>query len=251
MNEAPPLRLHIKPYVSSAAKTKSLHFSTLAVQSTMSRADPDALVLSYTRTMMGFLLFKPQPGSIISIGLGGGSVPKFCHRYLPHTRQLVVEINPHVMALREEFQIPPDSDRFEVRLGDGAQFIQTADESCDVLLLDGYQSLEMPAQLCSEAFYQGCHRCLREDGILVANLHAYHPDYAQYLARLAEVFDQSMLVVRESGGTNSTVFAFKGPLPTLPSPFQQARPPSLEDKAWRQLSLAFERVYRARRALMG
>ena len=36
--------------------------------------------------MMGFLLFKPQPRSIGMIGLGGGSLAKFCYRYLSRTR---------------------------------------------------------------------------------------------------------------------------------------------------------------------
>ena len=32
----------------------------------------------------------------------------------------MVEINPHVAVLRDEFEVPPDSDRFSVILGDGA-----------------------------------------------------------------------------------------------------------------------------------
>ncbi|MDD0814502.1 fused MFS/spermidine synthase [Curvibacter sp. HBC28] len=249
MLQAPSPRLHVKPYVASSARTKSLHFSSLAVQSTMSRADPQALVLSYTRTMMGFVLFKPAPTCIVSVGLGGGSLPKFCHRYLPHTRQLVLEINPHVIALRDEFQVPPDGERFEVREGDGAFYVRHASASADVLLLDGYQSLEMPAQLCSERFYQGCRDTLNHDGILVANLHVHHPDYPLYIERMAHVFDQSVLLVREPGGTNCTVFAFKGVMPTLPLTIQAARPPDLEPKAWKQLALACERIHRARRQL--
>ena len=34
------------------------------------------------------------------IGLGGGSLVRFCHRHLPHSRMTVVEINPAVVALR-------------------------------------------------------------------------------------------------------------------------------------------------------
>ena len=46
--------------------------------------------------MMGFLLFKPEPGNIAMIGLGGGSLAKFCHRDLPRSRIQAIEINPHV-----------------------------------------------------------------------------------------------------------------------------------------------------------
>ena len=87
----------------------------------MQTQDPHALDLQYTRTMTGFLSFKPKPRHIGMIGLGGGSLAKFCHRYLPSARIEIVEINPHVLALRDEFWIPPDDARLTIRLGLTAQ----------------------------------------------------------------------------------------------------------------------------------
>ncbi len=81
---------------------------------------PCELVVPYTRTMMGFLLFAPQPTNIVVIGLGGGSIPKYCHRYLPQSSVTVTEINPQVVALREVFRIPPDDERLRVLCEDGA-----------------------------------------------------------------------------------------------------------------------------------
>ena len=40
----------------------------------MLASDPDFLVLSYTRTMMAFLLFNSEPKRIAVLGLGGGSI---------------------------------------------------------------------------------------------------------------------------------------------------------------------------------
>ena len=48
---------HPKPFVSETLGSKSLYFSCSAVQSSMNLMQPDALVLEYTQTMMGFLLF--------------------------------------------------------------------------------------------------------------------------------------------------------------------------------------------------
>src|SRR5205814_1184761 len=56
-----PEEIHVKPFVYETRKTKSLHFSIAEVQSCMDMARPDSLDLSYTRTMMGFLLFQPKP----------------------------------------------------------------------------------------------------------------------------------------------------------------------------------------------
>ena len=44
--------------------------------------------------------------------------------------------NPHVLALRDEFWIPPDGERLTVSLGDGAAFVREARKACDVLMVD-------------------------------------------------------------------------------------------------------------------
>jgi spermidine synthase len=80
----------------------------------MLASDPNFLVLSYTRTMMAFLLLHQEPERIAMIGLGGGSMPKWCYHQLPMTDITVIEISPIVIALREQFCIPEEDDRFRV-----------------------------------------------------------------------------------------------------------------------------------------
>lgn len=99
------------PFVFSADGSKSLYFTLDQLQSRMSSARPTQLDVDYTRTMMGFLMFNHHPLNIAMIGLGGGSLLKFCYRHLPETRFTVVEINPHVIALRQEFEVPEDEER--------------------------------------------------------------------------------------------------------------------------------------------
>src|SRR5260221_997001 len=82
---APPDDSHVRPFVREALDSQSMHFSDSAIQSRMQLQQPDALALEYTRTMMGFLMFEPKPAQVAMIGLGGGSLAKFCHRHLPRT----------------------------------------------------------------------------------------------------------------------------------------------------------------------
>lgn len=144
---------HPKPVLCRTATTVSLHFTWHETQSCMDIRQPEALSLEYTRTMMGFLLFIPEPQSLAMVGLGGGSLAKFCHRHLTKTRIKVVEINPHIVALRDEFHIPADSGRFRVVLGDGAEFVRNPPRRFDVLLLDGYDQDGLPLALSSQRFY--------------------------------------------------------------------------------------------------
>jgi spermidine synthase len=177
-----------KPLVIQDELFVSLYFDARGVQSCMLRHDPYALALGYTRTMMGFLLFEPSPRRISMIGLGGGSLAKYCYRHLPETAITVIEINPEVIALRDRFHVPRDDERFRVVCADGAQYVTVADHRPDVLLVDGFNADGLPAELGSKTFYEACRHRLSDDGILVANLVTDEPDFHRYLRSLREVF---------------------------------------------------------------
>ncbi len=201
---------HAKPFVYDSLSSKALHFSICEMQSRMQLMDPYVLDLEYTRTMMGFLLFMPQPQNIAMIGLGGGSLAKFCYRYLKRSRIQVVEINPHVIALRNEFHVPPDDERFTVVHGDGAQYVRYRSTRCDVLMVDGFDVDGLPTRLCSQRFYDECHDMLQPGGILVVNLHLGHSSYGAQLERIRRSFNGAMLVVDDGELSNSIIFACKG-----------------------------------------
>src|SRR5688572_16994086 len=97
-----------RPYIFESLFERRMHFTNLATQSAMLLGDPDALIAQYTRKMMAFLLFNPDPRHIVMLGLGGGSLAKFCYRHLPQSQITVVEIDAEVIAMRDEFLIPRD-----------------------------------------------------------------------------------------------------------------------------------------------
>lgn len=237
----------VKPFISETLGSKSLYFSISAIQSSMNLMQPDALVLEYTRTMMGFLLFNPRPDHIAMIGLGGGSMAKFCYRYLPRTRIVVVEINPHVLALRDAFLIPPDDSRFKVLLGDGALFVRHPPKLFDVLLVDGFDLRGLPAGLCSQRFYGHCYEALHPGGILVVNLHYQHPQFDACVARVRAAFKGEIKVIVEPDADNATVFACKGHQLQPPPRDTEPRPPGLPQAAWDQLADAFAHIVRGLR----
>jgi spermidine synthase len=229
---------HVKPFVYETLTTKALHFSICEIQSRMQTLQPHALDLDYTRTMMGFLLFDSQPEAIGMIGLGGGSLAKFCHAHLPKARIDVVEINPHVIALRDRFHVPPDDARFAVHRGDGADFTRWIPHRLDVLMVDGYDIHGIPPALCSQRFYDDCRDALQPDGLLVSNLHMGHCDYVLHVERMRRAFDGQILVVGDRDCGNSIVFACNGQRlqgQRLP----QRRPRHFDQAAWAELAPSF------------
>lgn len=208
------------PFISEGLNSKSLHFSTDQMQSSMCTSRPNELALDYTKTMMGFLLLNRHPRHIAMIGLGGGSLAKFCHRHLPDTKMTVVEINPHVIALRDEFLVPQDGERFQVIEACGADFVRDADAAFDVLLVDGYDQRGLPTQLGSQSFYANCYQALTDQGVLVLNLHALDPSYELLLDRIARSFDGNLAEVTVRKDCNTIVFAGKN----MPISTQGLRP---------------------------
>jgi spermidine synthase len=215
---------HAKPFVRDDGAARSLHFTLGELQSRMLLRRPGYLDLDYTRTMMGFLLFQPAPAHIGMIGLGGGSLAKFCHRQLAGSRMTVLEINPHVIALRSEFQVPDDDERFQVIAADGALYLQHEAPAFDVLLVDGFDHQGQPAALCSQRFYDDCLASLTDHGVLVVNLHCDHPDYALLAGRISRSFSGNVVEVMAAEKSNSIVFASRGP---AISPRRMSLPDSL------------------------
>jgi spermidine synthase len=175
----------------------------------MYRSDPDRLVLSYTRLMMAFLLFQPAPRDLVIIGLGGGSLSKYCYRHLPRTRITNVEINARVIALRDTFAIPADNERFRVVHGNGADFIAAPPQDIDVILLDGFDVVGLPRELGSQHFYDGCASALREGGVLVANFLQSDEGIDEYLDRMSTAFDHRMMTARSEDRGNRIACSLK------------------------------------------
>jgi spermidine synthase len=230
------------PFIVEEDGVRSLHFSLGEVQSSMRADRPDELELDYTRTMMGFLLLNPRPLSIGMIGLGGGSLAKFCHRHLPAARITVVDNNPGVVAVRDRFGIPGDDDRFRVVTGDGAAFIRESAGAFDVLLVDAFDASGLPPQLCCAAFYDDCFRALVPGGLLVANLHADDVGHADYVQRIGASFQGNAMQVLAVEKSNGVVFAGRGRPVTLEALRRLDWAVALDPKVQRQLRAEFAHI---------
>lgn len=227
---------------------RKLRFGGTDIQSAMDLREPDLLVLGYTRLMMGFLLFQPRPQRILMIGLGGGSLPKFCHRHLRGSDITVVEINPSVIALREQFDIPSDQADFRVIQADGADYVAAADDqSFNVILVDGFEAEQMAPALGTHDFYGHCRRLLRPGGVMLSNLQELDIHFGVFLERIAMTFDGNALTVATRECGNSVVFARQGVAIDARLPRHRERPASMAPGAWAGIEADLHDVLREAR----
>ena len=199
-------------YVTERFGVRSLHIGSDTIQSSMRLARPNDLELAYTRSMMGFLLFNEQPGRVLMIGLGGGSLAKFLYHSMPEARIEVIEVNPQVVAVaRSQFHVPADDARFVVRTGDGAEWIARPEAAADAILVDGYDGESQVAELSSQPFYEACRLRLGSRGVLVVNLWGSDSRFNEYLRRIEAAFPAGTLCLPAEKPGNVIVFAFRDP----------------------------------------
>ena len=198
-----------KPFVVDTGTRRFLHFDLAAVQSAMELSNPGRLALAYTRKMMAFLLFNGDPGRILLLGLGGGSLAKFCYANLPAASLTVVELNQDVIALRDEFNIPADDHRFRVVNADGAAYIAELKQCKDVILADACDRSGLAAEVDSVDFYRNARDHLTPSGVFVINLCGERRSVAAHLTKLRNAFDDELLSLQVRNDSNLIVFGFR------------------------------------------
>lgn len=196
--------------VSELDGVRSLHLGSHTVQSSMRISAPNELELAYTRSMMGFLLFNPEPVRFLMIGLGGGSLAKFVYHRMPAAHTTAVEINPQVVAAaRAYFSLPSEDDRFEVVIAEGGQYVADHQDSADVLMVDGFDGFSLADSLITQCFYDDCAAALSERGVLAVNLWGSDKNLDVYLQRIQTSFNGLTLCLPSEKHGNVVVFGFK------------------------------------------
>ncbi len=200
---------YARPYVIEEAGVRSLYFTRDFIQSEMRLADPFALEFAYTRKMMAFLLFLPEPRRILMLGLGGGSLARYCHRHLPAAAVTAVEIDPDVIAWRDQFLLPPDGARFRVLRADAAEHVAQCEDRHDVVLVDAFDRDGVAPSLCTREFYRDVRNLLGRKGVMVANLVGEKAVRLAHLERIRDEFDGNALLLPIADDGNYVAFAFR------------------------------------------
>ena len=191
-----------------------LHFGSRWIQGAMRIARPWALELEYTRDMMLALLLRPAPRwprSVLLIGLGAGSLPKFLYRNRPRASLTVVEIDAAVVGVAAQFfKLPDDPRRLAIEITDGHEYVAATDRRFDLILVDGYDAKCRVGMLDTLPFYCNCRARLTGQGLLVTNFLNRHRGLAASLKRMDDAFDARACALPACSSGNIVAVAAAG-----------------------------------------
>jgi spermidine synthase len=200
--------------ISEHKGVRYLHFGSEWVQGAMRIRRPHDLELAYTREMMAGLLLREDghwPRSALVIGLGAGSLVKFCRQHLPACRLQVVEIEPRVVAAaRQFFALPAEDTHLSIAVADAADYVLAHERHYDCILVDGYDGQARAGALDTLPFYQACRARLSDAGLLALNLFGRSRGYRVSLERLIAAFDDRVLAFPSCDSGNLVAFAAAG-----------------------------------------
>ena len=174
---------------------RHLHLGSEWIQGSMLLDAPNVLVHEYIQRMMAWLLFI-DPSTVgqrqaVQLGLGAGSLTKFCHKVLRMKKTTAIELNPQVLhACRGWFNLSTDNARMQVLLADASEEIKKPQwlGSVDALQVDLYDEEAAAPVLDSPDFYADCRAMLTEEGCMTVNLFGRTSSFQGSVDRIAEAF---------------------------------------------------------------
>ena len=197
--------------VSEQAGVRYLHFGSEWIQGAMRLSRPNALELAYTKDFMAALLLRPEAKRFLLIGLGAGSIAKFIYFHIPESHLTVVEINPRGLHVaREIFALPEDGTRLEIAIDDGARYVQETEAKFDIIFVDGFDRHARVGALDTLAFYQACRARLSNIGLVAVNLFGRTRRFDASINRIAQAFEDRIVVLPPSEGGNIIAFGVSG-----------------------------------------
>ncbi|MDR4469276.1 MAG: fused MFS/spermidine synthase [Nitrospira sp.] len=178
---------------------------------TMWKADPTYLFLPYSQMMVSSLALTPQPRRGLILGHGGGSIAKWLAKHWPTLELDVVEFDPVVVQMAQDFfdYHPPGNHHVFVK--DGRAFLNATEQTYDLMWIDAFARDMIPFHLTTAEFYSLVRTRLNPDGVLAVNLASSSKEGD--LARAAAVVQ----TLRQSFPTLLT-FAVEGPWRTSMTP---------------------------------
>jgi spermidine synthase len=139
--------------------------------SAMDLSNPDRTVFPYTDYFHLGLLLNPNITRVLFIGGGGFTGPKAFLKDYPGVTVDVVEIDPEVIKVAEQyFGVNASNPRLHIYNDDGRVFLQETKQTYDLIVLDAYSKSYVPFHLMTSEFFTVVVHHLTSQASVISNL---------------------------------------------------------------------------------
>ncbi|MBF0127462.1 MAG: fused MFS/spermidine synthase [Magnetococcales bacterium] len=183
-------------------------------QTCVSLKDPEALVFNPPKMLLAALYLRPNPGRVLVIGLGGGTVTVTLQKLFPELPIDSVEIDPAVVKVAKEFFgfVPGKNTR--VFVDDGRVFVKHAlrqKRKYDLVILDAFDHISVPEHMTTREYLLEIRGLMEPGGVFAANTFSsgrlYDAESATYFAVFGGFYNLKVF--------NRVILAQPGGLPDM------------------------------------
>ncbi len=136
----------------------------------MWKVDPIALFLPYSQMMVASLALVPEPKRGLILGHGGGSLAKWLAHRWPELELDVVEFDPVVVRVAEEYFSYQPPSQHHVHVRDARAFLNSTERMYDLMWVDAFARHMIPFHLTTVEFFAAMRDHLTPNGIMALNL---------------------------------------------------------------------------------
>ena len=158
---------------------------------------PQVLQFDYLKFLATSFLFVPQPKAVLIVGLGGGGMVHFLRHVDPKLQIDVVEIDPVVVRLAEQYFNVRTGNSTNIITGDGLKYLAETARKYDVIYLDAFlkpssdtDGTGAPLSLRTQQFYTAMQTRLAPGGVVAFNLN-HHTGLDEDMRNIAAAFPQA------------------------------------------------------------
>lgn len=108
------------------------------------------------------------PKNVLILGHAGGSFTRIFNAYYPELEITGVELDPAVTRISQEYLGLSDA-TVNIVHADARTFLESTEETYDLILIDTYHASNIPAHLATREFFALAESRLSEDGVLALN----------------------------------------------------------------------------------
>lgn len=134
-----------------------------------------------------------EPQKVLILGHAGGSFTRIFNAFYPELEITGVEIDPIVTKVAQDYLGLSEAD-VEIVHADARAFLNKTEESYDLILVDTYHGMNIPAHLATEEFFAAAEARLNPGGIVAINVATGTSQFLDvFFNTVAKTFEQTAL----------------------------------------------------------